>query len=91
MAQLRDAQTSALLYEGTPAQVAAAAQNAPNDVIFDDVGEAFDPALVLQQHEESVAALHSIDENDQADAQDAQLEDARQFDTPAAVAEARGG
>lgn len=57
MAQLRDAETSECVFEGTPLEVAAVAAELGNDVIFDDVGTKFDPAAVLKAHDENVSGL----------------------------------
>jgi hypothetical protein len=58
MAQLRDKITSELLAEGTPLEVALVAELIGFDeIIFDDVGQAFDPAAVLAGHRESIANL----------------------------------
>jgi hypothetical protein len=47
MAQLRCAQTSEILAEGTPLEIATAAEAFDSaDVIFDDVPAGFDPAAV---------------------------------------------
>lgn len=57
MAQLRDAQTSALLAEGTPTEVVLIAEEVGRDrVLFDDVGAGFDPDAVLAAHREAVEA-----------------------------------
>lgn len=61
MAQLRDAVTSELLGEGTPTQVAAIGERIGfAEVIFDDVGESFDPVEVLRVHRENVASLEEL-------------------------------
>lgn len=58
MALLRDARTSALVAEGTPLQVALAARELGRaDVLFDDVGEGFDPDAVIAAHEDNVDGL----------------------------------
>lgn len=91
MAQLRDSQTSALLYEGTPAQVAAiAAAGDADDFLFDDVGLDFDPASALEQTETNIDYLREVDA-DQADADQALLDEARNFDVESALAAARAG
>lgn len=51
MAQLRDKQTSHLIAEGTPLEMATLASKVGFDeVVFDDVGEHFDPQTVLDAH-----------------------------------------
>lgn len=57
MAQLRDAKTSALVFEGTPYAVAKMASQDPEAYIFDDVGPLFDPAAEIQRYEELEDAL----------------------------------
>lgn len=58
MAQLRDARTSALMAEDTPAVIALLADSFdPADVLFDDVGQAFDPVAVREAHRDDVAGL----------------------------------
>lgn len=48
MAQLRDAQTSELIAEGAPLEMVLLADKLGRaEVMFDDVGEAFDPDAVL--------------------------------------------
>lgn len=60
MAQLRCAQTSELMLEGTPLEVAtAAAKFAAGDVVFDDVGPKFDPSAVRQAHADAVAGFEA--------------------------------
>lgn len=55
MAQLRDARTSEILHEGTPLEVALLAEKIGRDeVLFDDVGEGFDPDAVLEVHTSQV-------------------------------------
>lgn len=61
MAQLRDAQTSQYLAEGTPIEVALIAEAIGfSEVIFDDVGEGFDAGAVLAAHREHVASLRDL-------------------------------
>jgi hypothetical protein len=61
MAQLRCAQTSELLAEATPLEVAtAAADFAPNEVVFDDVGPGFDPVAVREPRAEELAGLKTV-------------------------------
>lgn len=61
MAQIRDAVTSELLGDGTPVQVAAIGERIGfAEVIFDDVGESFDPVEVLRVHRENVASLEEL-------------------------------
>lgn len=58
MAQLRDAQTSELIAEGTPLEVALiAGELGRKDVLFDGVGEAFDADAVIAAHRENVEGL----------------------------------
>jgi hypothetical protein len=58
VAQLRDKTTSALIVEGTPLEVASVAQDLGFDeVLFDDVGAAFDPLAVIAAHKENVEGL----------------------------------
>ena len=74
MAQLRDALTSELIAEGSPLEVALAARAlarpaavigpgddlpAGTELLYDDVGAAFDPAAVIAAHEENVAGLEA--------------------------------
>ncbi len=92
MAQLRDSKTSALLFEGTPAQVAAAAGTvAAKDTLFDDVGGEFDAALTLEAAETNIVYLRDVGADDQADEQQAQLDAARDFDVAGAIEQARAG
>lgn len=92
MAQLRDSQTSALLYEGTPAQVAAlAAEVGASDVLFDDVGLDFDADAILEGAEARVAYLRELGADDEADEAQAQLDEARAFDISGAIEQARSG
>lgn len=72
MAQLRHAQTSRLVAEGTPLELVLVARElglqavvvgigeelpAGVDAIYDDVGLGFDPAAVLEAHDQNVAGL----------------------------------
>lgn len=58
MAQLRDVQTSELIAEGTPLELALiAGRLGEREVLFDDVGEGFDPAAVRQAAEQNAAGL----------------------------------
>lgn len=60
MAQLRDTKTSEILYEGTPLEVALIADEIGRDeVLFDDVGESFDPDVVTRAFTGSISALES--------------------------------
>lgn len=60
MAQLRDRHTSELILEGTPLEVALVAEQlGPAEVLFDDVGAAFDPAAVRQAHHANLEALQA--------------------------------
>jgi len=61
MAQLRDNQTSQVLYEGTPLEcVAIARQLGTDKVLFDDVGMGFDADAVWQAHIENQDGLTSV-------------------------------
>lgn len=61
MAQLRDAQTSALLAEGTPEElVALAAELGERDVVYDGVGDKFDPAAVRKAAKDRADALDRV-------------------------------
>lgn len=58
MAQLRDKVTSQIIFEGTPEQVARmAADIGQDEVIFDDVGAAFDPQAVIVASNTNLAGL----------------------------------
>ena len=58
MAQLRDAQTSELIAEGPPLElVLLAGELGRDEVLFDDVGEAFDPDEVLAAARENEEGL----------------------------------
>jgi hypothetical protein len=67
MAQLRDAKTSELLAEGTPEEIARAAEGfVAGEVLFDDVGAVgkdgvslFDPVAVRKRHSDDLVALES--------------------------------
>lgn len=58
MAQLRDARTSELLATGTPLEVATCAADM-TEVIFDDVGVAFDPAAVRARYDAELTGLQA--------------------------------
>ena len=61
MAQLRDAKTSELLFEGTPYQAVKEADKRGRDtVLFDDVGLAFDPDAVLAFYDENADSLKTL-------------------------------
>lgn len=61
MAQLRCAQTSELLAEGTPLEIATAADGFPKgDVLFDGVGEKFNPAEVRKVRGDEIAGLEAV-------------------------------
>lgn len=64
MAQLRCAQTSEIIAEGTPLEIATAAESFdPADVVFDDVGVGFDPAAVRKMRAGEIDGLQrSLDE-----------------------------
>lgn len=73
MAQLRDAQTSDLLAEGTPLEVVTiATEIGLAEVIFDDVGEGFDPGAVLEAH---ASAVESYDRAAETDAENPEQAD----------------
>lgn len=71
MAQLRDAQTSALIAEGTPTELVTLAEEmglkagvvGPGetagglDAIYDDVGAGFDPDAVVAARDENITGL----------------------------------
>ena len=58
MAQLRDAHTSEIAVEGSAEHVALAAEQfAAGEVIFDDVGEGFDAAVVVAAYRDRVSGL----------------------------------
>lgn len=58
MAQLRDAKTSELILEGTPLELALAANELGRDeVLFDDVGDHFDPDAVVAAARERADGL----------------------------------
>jgi hypothetical protein len=60
MAQLRCAQTSELLAEGTPLEIATAAdQFTKGDIVFDGVGQAFDPAAVRKTRADEITGLQA--------------------------------
>lgn len=60
MAQLRCAQTSELLFEGTPLEVAtAAAEFAADDVMPDDVGPKFNAEAVREYRAAELAGLEA--------------------------------
>lgn len=67
MAQLRDAKTSECLFEGTSLEVAAIAEEFGDDVIFDDVGEKFDPKAVLKASEENLQGLDAVAKDSKED------------------------
>lgn len=61
MAQLRDASTSALIFEGTPYEVVTRADELGREnVLFDDVGLGFNPDAVLQAYAENADALKTF-------------------------------
>lgn len=61
MAQLRDKQTSEIVFEGTPLEVATLANEiGVGEVLFDDVGEAFDHAAVVKANVDDATALESV-------------------------------
>lgn len=60
MAQLRCAQTSEFLAEGTPLQMAELGERFDGrDVTFDDVGEDFSPAAVLKARDDERTGLEA--------------------------------
>lgn len=61
MAQLRDAQTSEIIAEGTPAALVFLADKlGRDDVLFDDVGLGFNPDAVRAAHEADAAGLEEV-------------------------------
>lgn len=61
MAQLRDAQTSEIIAEGTPAALVFLADKlGRDDVLFDGVGLTFDPDALLAAHEAEAAGLEEV-------------------------------
>jgi hypothetical protein len=66
--QLRDAQTSELIADGTPLEIAtAAADMDAADILFDDCGgvdrdgrSLFDPAAVRKQRADEIAGLQAV-------------------------------
>jgi hypothetical protein len=83
MAQVRDSQTSELLYDGTPAECVALAAEV-GSVLYDDVGLVFDPAAV-EAGAEADGGLPDIPPDDVAEAEQARA------DAHARVARRRGG
>jgi hypothetical protein len=68
MAQLRDAQTSELILEGTPYEVAAAAAELGlGEVLFDGVGAGFEPSAPVESHEQELEALEGLEGEDVAE------------------------
>lgn len=60
MAQLRDSQTSQILHDGTPLECVVLAQKIGIDeVLYDDVGEHFDPDAVLKAAHENADGLEA--------------------------------
>lgn len=57
MAQLRDAVTSELVAEGTVEELVLIAQHIEEDVIYDDVGENFNPDEVLKAYLDNLDGL----------------------------------
>ncbi len=61
MAQLRDAKTSEIMFEGTPLECVLLADEIGRDeVLFDDVGLAFDPDAVKKSHDDEIDGLTSV-------------------------------
>lgn len=59
MAQLRDAQTSELIAEGTPIEIVTIAEQiGAQEVLYDGVG-GFDPDAVREAHEQHIAGLEA--------------------------------
>lgn len=57
MAQLRDIRTSEFIFEGTPEECVLLADKIGRDeVLFDGVGEAFDPDAVLTSYNDRLTA-----------------------------------
>lgn len=65
MAQLRDAQTSEIIAEGTPAALVFLAEKIGRDkVLFDNVGLAFDPDALKTAHMAEIAGLKEVADDD---------------------------
>jgi hypothetical protein len=58
MAQLRDQRTSELLATGTPLEIATCAADM-TEVIFDDVGPAFDAAVLRARYDAELTGLQN--------------------------------
>lgn len=69
MAIIRDPKTGQGIAQGTPLEMAALAQQLDGDVLFDDVGEGFDPQAVLDSHQADVEGLRrAVKDEKNADA-----------------------
>lgn len=94
MAQLRDGKTSEILFEGTPLEVVLIADEiGREEVLFDDVGEAFNPDAVIGAHRDSLAAMDAAAKNTKIDKEtkdqtreSAKRERAKEADTKKKVA-----
>lgn len=65
MAQLRDAQTSQFLCDGSPLEVVVVADEiGRKEVLFDDVGENFDPKAVMKSYDDQLAGLDAVAKDD---------------------------
>lgn len=75
MAQLRDAQTSEIIAEGTPAALVFLAEKLGREnVLFDGVGLGFNPDAVIEAHKAEMKGLKDIRSDDpSADAAQARL------------------
>lgn len=61
MAQLRDAITSELIFEGDPVAVAIMAEQiGVENVLFDGVGSSFDHQEIIDRHEQEITNLQSV-------------------------------
>lgn len=68
MAQLRDAQTSEIMFEGTALECVLLADEIGRDeVLFDDVGIGFDPDAVKKAHVDAIKGLEGVVKNDKGD------------------------
>lgn len=60
MAQLRDAVSSELVAEGTPEELVLIAENFAGEVLYDGVGEGFDPQSTLDAYYQRIQNLNSV-------------------------------
>lgn len=89
MAILRDSRTSAAIAVGTPLEMVLLADElGRGEVLFDDVGQAFDPDAVLEAHQANKKGLTAARKGERnADTKasiDAALEDRKAAETRAA-------